>query len=90
VTALHFGLPFTTVPLARAFANLSDRTSRLALDGQVVPVLDVPTHVVHLALHAAQNRFAPDHRSFDEWRRVGPRYRPTVRAGPGPQGSREG
>lgn len=66
---LHFALPFTSVPLSRAFAALRDCTGHLALDGHIVPVLDVPTHVVHLALHAAQNRFDPEHRSFDEWRR---------------------
>lgn len=66
---LHFALPFTSVPLSRAFAALRDCTGHLALDGHIVPVLDVPTHVVHLALHAAQNRFTPDHRSFEEWRR---------------------
>lgn len=66
---LHLALPFTTVPLARAFACLHRHTDHLAVGGRDVAVLDVPAHVVHLALHAAQNSFEPDHRTFDEWRR---------------------
>ena len=64
--------PMDKTLLAKAVAGHPDYTiteGTVTLDGQDIPVLDVPTHVVHLALHAAQNRFTPDHRSFEEWRR---------------------
>jgi len=66
---LHLALPFTTVSPATAFEVLAAHRAALTVAGHVVPVLDEAAHVVHLALHAAQNTFDPDQRSMEEWRR---------------------
>jgi len=66
---LHLAIPFTTVRPAKAFDLLVSRSVGFPVTGHVVDALDEPAHVVHLALHAAQNRFDPSHRSTDEWRR---------------------
>lgn len=66
---LHLTLPFVTIAPRRTFEVLSEHTTTLVVAGEAVPVLDELAHAVHLAVHAAQNDFDPEHRSFDEWRR---------------------
>lgn len=66
---LHLTLPYVTVPPRRAFRVFGAHTELLTVAGTPVPVLDVPAHVVHLAIHAAVNRFATGGRTFEEWRR---------------------
>ncbi len=66
---LHLTLPYVTVSPKRAFAVLAAHRTTLAVAGTQVPVLDRPAHVVHLAIHAAVNRFEPDQRSSTEWER---------------------
>lgn len=66
---LHIALPFTTVAPRRAFEALSRHVVTMEVGGRHIPVLDEPAHVVHLAVHAAQNDFDPAQRSLDEWRR---------------------
>lgn len=66
---LHLTLPYVTIAPRRAFAVFSAHTTTMRVAGVPVPVLDVPAHVVHLAIHAAVNRFTTTGRTFDEWRR---------------------
>lgn len=67
---LHLAIPFTTVRPGRAFDLLWQRwTTTMEVAGARVRVLDPPAHVVHLAVHAAQNGFVPHHRSMGELRR---------------------
>ncbi len=66
---LHLALPYTTVAPNRSFEALATHVVHLGVAGFDVPVLDEAAHVLHLAMHAAQNGFDPDHRSLDEWRR---------------------
>lgn len=66
---LHLTLPYVTITPRRAFAVFTAHTTTMRVAGAPVPVLDVPTHVVHLAIHAAVNRFSTVGRTFDEWRR---------------------
>ncbi|MBS1849146.1 MAG: nucleotidyltransferase family protein [Actinobacteria bacterium] len=68
---LHLTLPYATVPPSQVFAVLAAHRVPLAIgDGPTVPVLDLPAHAVHLAIHAAVNRFEHDDRTFEEWRRA--------------------
>lgn len=66
---LHLTLPFVTVAPRRAFVLLEQHTTTIALAGYDVTCLDEPAHALHLAIHAAQNRFDPAYRPLDEWRR---------------------
>lgn len=69
VVDLHLALPFATVPPALAFRRLLAHAASMEVAGRTIRVLDEPAHVVHLAVHAAQNGFDPAHRSLEEWRR---------------------
>lgn len=66
---LHLTLPYVTLGPKRAFAVFDAHRASLDVAGTTVSVLDVSAHVVHLAIHAAVNRFDPDQRSFTEWKR---------------------
>ena len=66
---LHLTLPYVTVSPKRAFAVFAAHRTTLDVAGTAVPVLDRSAHVVHLAIHAAVNRFEEDQRSSTEWER---------------------
>lgn len=66
---LHLTLPYVTRSPRRAWALFAAHRTHLRVGGASVPVLDEPAHAVHLAIHATVNRFDPDDRSFDDWRR---------------------
>lgn len=66
---LHLTLPYVTVPPRKAFEVFTRNRTLSDVAGEPVPVLDPPAHVVHLAIHAAVNRFDPASRSLSEWRR---------------------
>ncbi len=67
---LHLTLPYARCGPRRAFRVLRPHVTSMVVAGASVAVLDVPAHVVHLALHAAQNSFAPEVRATDEWQRA--------------------
>ncbi len=67
---LHLALPFVTKRPRVAFATLYAHRSVLAIRDREIPVLDEPAHAVHLAIHAAVNRFEETDRTLDEWRRA--------------------
>ena len=66
---LHLTLPYVTVSPRRAFAVFAAHRTTLDVAGSAVPALDRPAHVVHLAIHAAVNRFEDAQRSSTEWER---------------------
>ncbi len=66
---LHLTLPYVTIHPRRTFDVLAAHVAALTVDGNVLPVLDVPAHAVHLAIHAAVNFYDPCSRAIDEWRR---------------------
>lgn len=66
---LHLTLPFAAIPPSRAFTLLMARSVPITVSGHAITCLDEPAHVVHLALHAAQNEFDPSLRPLAEWRR---------------------
>ena len=66
---LHLTLPHVTVSPPKAFGTFRKHRATLLVGDAMVPVLDGPAHVVHLAIHAAVNRFEPDQRSLVEWQR---------------------
>lgn len=66
---LHLTLPYVRLAPAKAWKVFAAHRTGLDVDGATLPVLDEPAHTVHLAIHAAVNRFDPGHRSLEEWRR---------------------
>lgn len=66
---LHLTLPYIRRSPRRTWALFTTHRTTLELGDVAVPVLDEPAHVVHLAIHAAVNRFDDTQRSFTEWER---------------------
>ncbi len=67
---LHSTLPYASPEPARVWRLLAPHVVTLEVGERDLPVLDVPAHFVHLALHALQNGLGSGDRSLDELRRA--------------------